>query len=64
MIKKNYTAPVTEYVALKPIYDLLDATVGMGTSNDRVDTEDPESGEIWVNEDKHGGSWNDIWGAQ
>lgn len=62
MKKKNYTTPLTEFVVLKPIYDLMNPTLEQ--SDGRVDTEDPESGEIWANEDKHGGSWEDIWGAQ
>lgn len=60
MMKKNYTTPVTEFVALKPIYELLNANLGMGSDTDRVD---PDDG-IFVNKDEHGGSWENIWGAE
>ncbi len=61
MKKKNYTGPVTEFVDLKPIYNLCD-NMGVGTNNDRVDTDD-EDIEFLSNE-QTGGSWEDIWGAR
>lgn len=55
MKKKNYTGPVTEFVALKPIYNLCD---GIGVGSDREDSDGALSNE------HSGGSWEDIWGAQ
>ena len=61
MKKKNYTGPRTEFVDLKPIYNLCE-NMGVGTNNDRVDPDD-EDIEILSNE-QTGGSWEDIWGAR
>lgn len=61
MKKKNYTGPVTEFVDLKPLYNLCE-NLGVGTNNDRVNPDD-ENIEILSNE-QTGGSWDDIWGAQ
>ncbi len=59
MKKKNYTGPVTEFVALKPIYNICQNMV-VGSDDDRVNTDDSD---ILSNEHS-GGSWEDIWGAQ
>lgn len=61
MKKKNYTGPVTEFVALKPIYNLWDNTIGMGTNTDKFGdgTGDEEQ---YVGESA--GSWSDIWAEE
>lgn len=59
MKKKNYTGLVTEFVTLKPIYNLCQ-NMNVGTDADRFD---PDEEEILSNEHA-GGSWDDIWGAQ
>lgn len=64
MKKKNYTGPVTEFVDLKPLYNLCQ---NMGVGSDRFDTgeepEDPDDTGQLSNE-HIGGSWDNIWGAQ
>lgn len=52
MKKKNYTGPVTEFVALKPIYNLMDLTI-TGSQAD--------SSDAFVEEEEHPGSWSEIW---
>jgi len=56
--KKNYTGPVTEFVALKPIYRLMQG-VNIGGTN--IDTDDTE---ILVNKEEHAGAWEEIWNAK
>lgn len=58
MMKKNYTTPVTEFVALGPGYEIMDIQI----SQSRDGGEDP--GEILVNKNEHGGSWEHIWDAE
>lgn len=56
MKKRNYTGLVTEYVSLKPIYNLMDDIIITASQDDA-------SG-AFVEEDEHGGSWEGIWEAE
>lgn len=55
MKKKNYTGLVTEYVSLKPIYNLMDIVI--------TGSQDDASG-AFVEEEEHAGSWSDIWAEE
>lgn len=59
MMKKNYTTPVTEFVALNTIYEIMDLQISQSRDGGGED-----QGEILVNKDEHGGSWENIWGAE
>lgn len=65
MKKKNYTGPVTEFVDLKPLYNLCES-IGVGSDSDRFDTGgDLEGDDTGPLSNEHiGGSWDNIWGAQ
>lgn len=58
--KKNYTGPVTEFVALKPIYRLMQ---GVNIGGTIIDTDDSDI-EILVNKEEHAGAWEEIWNAK
>lgn len=60
MKKIDYTSPVTEFVALNPIYEIMDLNL---TGSRYGSGDDGEEG-IFVNKDEHGGSWENIWGAE
>lgn len=59
MMKKNYTTPVTEFVALNTIYEIMDLQISQSRDGGGED-----QGEILVNKNEHGGSWEHIWDAE
>ena len=59
MKKKNYTGPVTEFVDLKPLYNLCQS-IGVGSDSDRFNPEEEDQ----LSNEHIGGSWDNIWGAQ
>ncbi|MBR3612617.1 MAG: hypothetical protein IKL54_04900 [Bacteroidaceae bacterium] len=60
MKKIDYTSPVTEFVALNPIYEIMD----LNLTGSKYGSGGPGEEGIFVNKDEHGGSWEGIWEAE